>query len=266
MTSRYALVTGASSGIGAAIARRAAARGYSVGLAARRRPRLEALAEELRKTAGVEADVFEADLARRGSAERLAHAVFSAGRRPDMLVNNAGFSVAKSFAAVSLAEQESFLELTVTTPVALAHALLPPMIDRGFGRIINISSITAISSGGKGHTLYPAAKAFLLKFSQSLAAEVAHKGVKVTAVLPGFVETEFQEAIGMADRMKPSDRPFALTAERVAEEALRRNEAGVEIVVPGVATKCAAGLMQMLPERLTRALTRPAAEKFYVGD
>lgn len=266
MSDRYALVTGASSGIGAAIARAAAARGYGVGLAARRRPRLEALAAEIAQKFSVKADVFEADLARPGAADRVANAVLSAGRRPDMLVNNAGFSLAKGFAATTLAEQEAFLELTVTTPVALTHAFLKPMIERGFGRIINISSITAISSGGKGHTLYPASKAFLLKFSQSLAAEVARKGVNVTAVLPGFVATEFQEAIGMADKMKPSDRPFTMSAERVAEEALRRNEKGVEIVVPGLATKCAAGLMQVLPERLMRALTRPAAEKYYVGD
>jgi hypothetical protein len=266
MTARYALVTGASSGIGAAIARRAAARGLSVGLAARRRDRLDALAADIRAKHGVDADVFAADLARRGAADGLAQAVFSAGRRPDMLVNNAGFSVAKGFAQSALAEQEAFLELTVATPVALAHAFVRPMIERGYGRIINISSITALSSGGKGHTLYPAAKAFLLKFSQSLAAEVAQKGVNVTAVLPGFVETEFQEAIGMADKMKKSDRPFTISAERVAEEALRRNEAGEEIVVPGLAAKCAAGVMQAMPERLLRALTRPAAEKYYVGD
>lgn len=263
---RYAVITGASSGIGAAMARLAAAKGFDVGLAARRKDRLAALAEEIRTRHGGRADVFETDLARPGSADRLARAVFAVGRAPDMLVNNAGFSVAKGFAASSLTEQDAFLELTVRTPVALVHAFLQPMLEKGWGRIINVSSITALSSGGKGHTLYPAAKAFLLKFSQSLAAESAERGVRVTAVLPGFVNTEFQQAIGMADKMKGSTRRFAQSPEDVAAEAFARNEKGAEIVVPGLLPKVAAAFMRYTPELCMRALTRPAAEKYYVGD
>lgn len=265
-TRKYALITGASSGIGAAMARLAAQKGFDVGLTARRKDRLQALADEVREHYAVRADIFEADLALPGAADRLAKAVFAAGRRPDILVNNAGFSVAKGFAGSTYAEQEAFLELTVKTPIALAHAFIKPMIEKGWGRIINISSITALSSGGKGHTLYPAAKSFLLKFSQSLAAEVAEKGVHVTAVLPGFVNTEFQEAIGMADKMNGSTKRFAQTPEEVAEEAFARNEKGAEIVVPGLLPKVAAAFMRYTPEICLRALTRPAAEKYYVGD
>lgn len=263
---RYALVTGASSGIGAAIARRAASQGCDIGLVARRKDRLTALAAELHDHYGVGADAFDADLSLPGAGEALAKAVVAAGRRPDMLVNNAGFSIARGFAGTSLAEQNAFLELTINTPVALTHALLKPMLERRWGRIINISSITALSCGGKGHTLYPAAKAFLLKFSQSLAAEVREKGVHVTAVLPGFVNTEFQEAIGMADKMKGSTRRFAQTADEVAEEAFVRNERGHEVVVPGLLPKFAAAALNHLPEALVRALTRPAAAKYYVGE
>lgn len=263
---RYALITGASSGIGAALARRAAARGFDVGLVARRKDRLDALAAELRAGNGIEADAFEADLALTGAGERVAQAVKAAGRQPDMLVNNAGFSIARGFSGTSLSEQSAFLELTVNTPVALTHALLKPMLEKGWGRIINISSITALSCGGKGHTLYPAAKSFLLKFSQSLAAEVADKGVNVTAVLPGFVSTEFQEAIGMAGKMSGSTRRFAQTAEEVAAESFARNDRGVEVVVPGVLPKFAAAALRHLPEPWVRAMTRPAAAKYYVGD
>lgn len=263
---KYALITGASSGIGAAMARYAASRGVDLGLTARRKERLDALADELAASNKIEADVFPADLSVAGAAARLALAVGSAGRKPDMLVNNAGASIPKGFAASSLADQEAFLELTVRTPVALTHAFLPAMLTKGWGRIINISSITALSSGGKGHTLYPAAKAFLLKFSQSLNAEVTNRGVHVTAVLPGFVKTDFQKAIGMADKIDASSRRFAQTAEEVAREAFDRNDKGAEIVVPGLLPKLAAACLRHFPERLVRALTRPAAEKYYVGD
>lgn len=267
MTKRpYAFITGASSGIGAAFARLAARKGCDVGVTARREERLNALAGELRAEHGVAADVFPADLSAPGAARQLIDAVRAAGRLPDILINNAGATVAKGFARTTFSEQEAFLDLTLMAPVALAHAFLPGMIAKGRGRIINIASITALSSGGKGHTLYPAAKSFLLKFSQSLNAEVAEKGVFVSAVLPGFVATEFQQANGMAEKMKGEHERFAQTAEEVAAESWSRNDKGVEIIVPGGPPKIAAACLRYLPEPLVRALTRPAAAKYYVGD
>jgi uncharacterized protein len=260
---RYALVTGASSGIGAAMARLLAGQGFDLGLAARRAERLEALADELR-AAGASADVFAADLSEAGAAQRLAAHVLAARPGVDVLVNNAGATVTKGFAGTSAAEQIAFLELTVVTPAALAHALLPHMLAQGWGRIVNISSIAALSSGGKGNTLYPAGKSFLLKFSQSLNAEVRARGINVTAVLPGFVATEFQAANNIPS--EESTHRFAQTPEEVAAEAWARNEKGHEIVVPGGLPKFAAALMRVLPEPWMRALTRRAAEKYYVGE
>jgi short-subunit dehydrogenase len=158
------------------------------------------------------------------------------------------------------------LELTIATPAALTHAFLPAMLAQRWGRIINISSIAALSSGGKGNTLYPAAKSFLLKFSQSLNAEVRDRGVHVTAVLPGFVATEFQAANNIPMNKGSPARRLSQTADEVAKEAWARNERGHEIVVPGMPPKLAAGLMRALPEPLMRALTRSAAEKYYVGE
>ncbi len=261
---RTVLITGASSGIGAAMARLAARKGFDVALVARRAERLEALAGELR-AAGARADVFMAHLSQAGAARKLSEDVKAAGPRVDMLVNNAGATVTKGFAGTSLEEQIAFLELTVVTPAALAHAFLPGMLERGWGRIINISSIAALSSGGKGNTLYPAGKSFLLKFSQSLAAEVRARGVHVTAVLPGFVATEFQAANAIPNK-GGTTRRFAQTAEEVAAEAWARNDKGHEIVVPGGPPKFAAALMRVLPEPWMRALTRRAAEKYYVGE
>ncbi len=262
---RYALITGASSGIGAAMARLAAAQGCDVGLVARRAERLQALAGELRAV-GARADVYMADLSQAGAAQQLAGDVGAAGAWVDILVNNAGATVTKGFAGTTLAEQIAFLELTVVTPAALAHAFLPAMLEQGFGRIINISSIAALSSGGKGNTLYPAGKSFLLKFSQSLNAEVRRRGVHVTAVLPGFVATEFQAANNIPMEEGGASRRFAQTPEEVAAEAWARNEKGHEIVVPGGLPKFAAAMMRALPEPWMRALTRRAAEKYYVGE
>lgn len=261
---RTALITGASSGIGAAMVRLAAEQGYNVAIVARRADRLESLAGELRAR-GAHANVFVADLSRAGAAQELVEEVRSAGVVVDVLVNNAGATVTKGFAGTSLDEQAAFLELTVVTPAALAHAFLPGMLERRFGRIINISSIAALSSGGKGNTLYPAGKSFLLKFSQSLNAEVKDRGVHVTAVLPGFVATEFQAANNIPME-GGAPRRFSQTPEEVAKEAWARNEKGDEIVVPGAAPKLAAALMRILPEPWMRALTRRAAEKYYVGE
>jgi short-subunit dehydrogenase len=262
---RFALITGASSGIGAAMARLAAAKGCDVGLAARRAERLEALASELRAV-GAAAQVFTADLSQVGAAQALARDVEASDARVDILVNNAGATITKSFAGTALDEQVAFLELTVVTPATLAHAFLPGMLARGYGRIVNISSIAALSSGAKGNTLYPAGKSFLLKFSQSLNAEVKHRGVHVTAVLPGFVATEFQAANNIPMDGGAAPRRFSQTPEQVAAEAWARNEKGHEIVVPGGPPKLAAALMRALPEPWMRALTRMAAEKYYVGD
>jgi short-subunit dehydrogenase len=261
---RYALVTGASSGIGAALARLAVAKGVDVGLVARRAERLEALAAELGAGAAI-ADVFVSDLSKQGAAEALAAEVNARGRQPDMLVNNAGATVIRGYAGTAWPEQRALLELTIATPAALTHAFLPAMVAQRWGRIINISSIAALSSGGKGNTLYPAAKSFLLKFSQSLNAEVKDRGVHVTAVLPGFVATEFQAANNIPTEGAAARR-FHQTADEVAKEAWARNARGHEIVVPGMPPKLAAGLMRALPEPLMRALTRSAAEKYYVGE
>jgi short-subunit dehydrogenase len=263
---RYALVTGASSGIGAAMARLAILNGLDVGLVARRSERLDVLAAELATTAGAMTDIFVWDLSREGAAETLAAEVNARGRQPDMLINNAGTTVVRGYAGTTWPEQRALLELTVATPAALTHAFLPAMLAQRWGRVINISSIAALSSGGKGNTLYPAAKSFLLKFSQSLNAEVKDRGVHVTAVLPGFVATEFQTANKIPMDEGAAARRFSQTADEVAKEAWARNERGHEIVVPGMPPKLAAGLMRALPEPLMRALTRSAAEKYYVGE
>lgn len=263
---KLALITGASSGIGAAFARIAAANGFDVALVARREDRLEALASELADAHGVTARFRSTDLCDPEAPNSICNWLRAAERKVDVLVNNAGYSIPRSFAGTDLAAQIKYLELSVNGPVSLCRHVLPGMIERGWGRIINISSITAFSSGGKGHTLYPASKSFIVKFSQSLNAEVSSKGVFVTAVCPGFVDTEFQHANNMADKMSSTPKFLKQTAEEVAREAWRRNDRGVEVVVPGFLPKIAAATMKIIPEQIVTPLTRAAAAKYYVGD
>jgi len=231
---RLALITGASSGIGASFARHAAAKGFDVALCARRLDRLEALANEIKATWPVNA--------------------------------NAGFSIPKGFVWSSLEVQKRFLTVTIDAPMSLTHLALPKMIEKGWGRIINISSITAFSQGGKGHTLYPAGKSFLVKFSQSLNAEVQAHGIHVSAICPAFVKTEFHIANDMEDQIRNQDAWYWQTPEEIATEAWRRNERGVEVIVPGFVPKIAATVLKLVPEQFSKPFTRKAAESYYVGD
>ncbi len=260
----FAVITGASSGIGTAFARRAAKEGFDVALVARRLERLKSLCAEISRDCGVRALPLDVDLAAPGAAAEVMSRLN--GQVVDLLVNNAGHSIANGFAHTKFEEQRKFLDLMVTTPVALSHAVIPGMISRGAGRIINISSITAFSSGGKGHTLYPAAKSFLVKFSQSLSAELRERGIKITAVCPGFVDTEFQIANDMAGKTPPPPKFMLQTPEQIVEESWRRNLAGVEVVVPGLLPKAAAAFLRYAPEQIVTPMTRKAAAAHYIGD
>ena len=261
-----ALVTGASAGIGAAFARALAARGMDLALVARRLDRLEALAAALRKDHPVDAFAIQADLSVVDAHLPIMAALKGRGRDIDMLVNNAGFSLPKTYAATTWAEQRDFTMTLVMAVCGLTHAALPTMLARGGGSIINVSSMAALSPGGAGHTLYPAAKSFVLKFSLSLDAEVRAKGVKVTCVIPGFTESEFAVANGTSDVLALSPRAFFMTAEKVVEATLAANDRGHVLSIPGAHNKFAAGLMKYLPDGITAPLIRKAAEKYSVKD
>ncbi len=263
---RLALITGASSGIGAAFARLAAQNGFDIALVARREDKLNALARVLEVDHGVRVHVRAVDLCNPQSTTAIGDWLDSERLSVSALVNNAGYTIPGGFSSTTLKQQLDYVELAVTGPVTLTHYCLKGMLNRGFGRIINISSITAFSSGGKGHTLYPASKSFIVKFSQSLNAEVARRGVHVTAVCPGFVDTEFQQANNMAEKMASTPKFLKQTAAEVAGEAWRRNEKGVEVVVPGLLPKFAAATMKLIPEQILTPITRAAAAKYYVGD
>jgi short-subunit dehydrogenase len=176
---RRALVTGASSGIGLAFARLLSAEGYDLILTARRADRLEQLAAELRGRDRTDVVLLPADLSQHDAVERLTRAIADRSLQVDLLVNNAGFGVPGAYASTTWPQQREFLQVLVIAVAELSHRVVPGMIERRWGRIIKVASVAGMMPGVAGHTLYAASKAFVIKFSESLALETARHGVHV---------------------------------------------------------------------------------------
>jgi len=193
MDRRLALVTGASAGIGAAFARIFASHGYDVALTARRADRLETLAEEIRMRSGVETLTIAADLAKPEAPQAILDQLAAEGRAVDALVNNAGYGLPGAYANTDWQDQRDFLQVMVTAPCELAHKVLPAMVERRFGRIVNVASVAGLLPGSPGATLYGPVKSYLIRVSQSLHIELRSKGVHVTALCPGFTYSEFHD-------------------------------------------------------------------------
>jgi short-subunit dehydrogenase len=260
------LITGASAGLGEAFARAYARRGRDLILIARRQDRLERLAHELREAHGVDSLVFPANLATYEAWRPIVDALAEHGAQVHTLVNNAGFGIPQDYVDVPWERQRDFLMTLVVNACGLAWALIPQMLEARSGAIINVASVAAFSSGAAGNTLYPAAKSFAVKFSQSLDAELRASGVKVTALCPGFTRTEFSHAAGIHELMEREPRMFWQTAKAVVETAIRANDAGRVVVVPGLHNKLAAAMMKYLPESLTGALIRRGAAKYRIKE
>ena len=258
---RLALVTGASAGLGQSFARQYAAAGADVILVARRLEKLEVLAGEIEAEHGVKAFAISQDLSLPDAyAQVLAGVAASAQRGVDILVNNAGFSIPQTFAQTDWRRQEMFLGTLVHAVAGMSHSVLPGMVERGWGRIINVSSMLAYAPGGVGHTLYPAAKAFVLRFSQSLHHELAGTGVHCTATCPGSTATEFKKASGIGDGGEVKPSLFVQSADKVVRTAIRANAANRPVHVPGLHNKIAVSAMQFLPDEWFAPFARLGAE------
>ncbi len=262
---RLALVTGASAGLGEAFARAYGARGLDVVLVARRMERLEALAIELRARHGVEALPIAADLSVWEAHVTVMAQIEAAGRHVDVLVNNAGFGIPQDFTAVPWSRQRDFLMTLAVNACGFAYDVIPGMASRGAGAIINVASMAAFSPGVAGNSLYPGVKSLMVRFSQSLDAEYRAAGLKITAVCPGFTRTEFAEQAGLAEIMQRESRMFWQTAEAVVEAAIRANDQGKVVVVPGWHNKVAAVLLRGLPEPLVRRIIAAGSAKYRVN-
>ncbi|HEV3230533.1 MAG TPA: SDR family oxidoreductase [Solirubrobacteraceae bacterium] len=248
-----ALVTGASSGMGRAFARALAERGHGVTLVARRRDRLESLAAELRDAHGVAIHVVSADLSDPDARDEMAADIERQGLTVEILVNNAGFGIYSRFGDTPRGRELEQVRVDVEAVVDLCARYYPGMRDRGRGTIINMSS-TAGLQPIPGNATYAASKSFVLLFSEGLHAEARDHAVTVTAVCPGPVRTEFQEANHAVFAERLPGMVWA-SAEDVAEESLRAAERGKRTIIPGgVATRAAFGPNRFAPKRLALAV------------
>ena len=263
-TGGYALVTGASSGIGAAIAREYARRGKPLVLTARRVDRLEDLARELREQ--VRCEVIAEDLADAGAAGRLFAATRERGLMVDTLVNNAGYGVPGRYLSHDWKTHADFLQVMVVAVAELTRLFLPPMEAAGRGRILNVASLAGLVPASAGHTLYGATKAWMIRFSECLALEMAGRGVHVTALCPGFTYSEFHDVNGMRASVSRLPRWLWLDSATVARIGVDAVEAGKARVVAGRANRLVAGVCKILPDALARALVSSKSGDFRNAD
>jgi short-subunit dehydrogenase len=254
---RTALVTGASSGIGAAIARQLARRGHGLTLVARRAPLLEALADELRAEHDVKVDVIPCDLGVATSRWDLLGTLADSGREVSILVNNAGFATGGRFVDTDVAREVEQVRVLVEAVVHLTAATLPGMVERREGAILNIASTAGFQplpwSAG-----YSSAKAHTLAFSESLHEEVRGRGVAVTALCPGPVRTEFWEVAAGQPIKQAMPRPMWVSVENVAEAGIRGLERGRRVVVPGRAVQLSSFGARWTPHAIQLPMLRRA--------
>ena len=260
--SRRALVTGASAGIGSAFAHVLAEEGYNLILTSRRRERLDALAKELAERHRIHVDVITADLAAPQAVEQLVGELARRMLTVDVLVNNAGYGVPGSYAKTTWTQQRDFLQVLVVAVAELTHRLLPAMIERRWGRIINVASLAGLLPGVAGHTLYAASKAFVISFSESLALETHHYGIHVTASCPGFTLTEFHDVIGTRAQVSQMPQFMWLHAEEVARGSYRAVMAGRRVYVPGRLNRSIASVSRLMPRSVATALLKRSAGNF----
>ncbi|MEZ0169872.1 SDR family NAD(P)-dependent oxidoreductase [Microvirga sp. TS319] len=248
---RWAVITGASSGIGAEMARVFAARGYALVLAARRHERLEALGEEIQKNHGVPVEVMALDLEDRGAPQDLAEMLRDQGIRAHTLVNNAGFGLRGDFATLPFERQMAMIDLNVSAVTALCRLLLPGMLERGQGGILNVASTSAFQAGPH-MAVYYATKAYVLSLSEALYEEAKARGVTVTALCPGSTESEFSATADV--EYSRALRPSIMSAAEVARIGVDGYEAGRAIVIPGRTNWIGALGSKFLPRAIVRKI------------
>ncbi len=239
------LITGASAGIGMALARVFAAHGHELVLVARRKERLQQLAGEIAAKGGPTPIALPADLARTDAVSAIAAQMQDAGVEPEIVVNNAGFGIGGEAAALDRSTQLELVDVNVRALTDLSLAFVDSLV-RHRGGLLNVASLAGFFPGPY-QAVYYASKAYVLSFSEALHYELAPRGVRVTALCPGPVPTEFQARAGFTNNRLPP--VITLSAEEVAEVGYRALKAGKRIAVPGVANTLIAALARFVPRK-----------------
>jgi short-subunit dehydrogenase len=243
---KWALITGASSGIGKALASQFGAAGFDLLLTALEQDQLEQVATECRGEFSVEAETFAADLSDLASIDQLINHI--SGKTFTVLVNNAGFAVKGQFVSTSLEKEMQMLNLQLAAMLKLTKAALPAMVEKKRGHILNVASVYSFSPVKK-QAVYSACKAFIFSFSTALRSELKDTGVSVTVLCPGVVQTEFRVRAGIEDK-----KNSGMTAKEVARIAFAETMRGTHVAVPGFVNKLFVFFSRHLPYKMQTAL------------
>jgi short-subunit dehydrogenase len=243
-----ALVTGATAGIGESFTRLLAEKGFDLVLVARDNKRLQERARALSKKYKVEVEVLQADLSVPAQLAKVEKRLSSPKKPIEVLINNAGFGIKDSFLSSNIADEKRLIDVLAKTPMQLMHSVLPQMLDRNSGTIINVSSVASFIAGGT----YSAAKSYLTVHTESLHTELSKTNIKISALCPGFTRTEFHQR----GKMKMSGLPnfMWLEADRVVSESWRAAMAGKAICIPGWQYKILSTIARFGPRPLVRKL------------
>jgi uncharacterized protein len=259
---RTALITGASAGIGEAFADVFAAEGFDLVLVARREDRLRTVGARVAQRYGIAVHFVVSDLSRPDAVQQICSELAADNIVVDALVNNAGYGVPGVFMASSWERHDAMLHVMLLAVLELTHRLLPGMIERRYGRVINVASVAGLAPGTAGHTLYGATKAFLIKFSESLAAESLRHGVHVTALCPGFTYSEFHDVNGMRTQVSQMPGWMWMDAPTVARQGYDAVMSATPVHITGRVNRSIVTLVRMLPQRLVNALARRTGRRY----
>ena len=263
----WALVTGASAGIGAEFCRQLAGSGYRLVLVARRADKLQAVADELQNSHATESVIITADLSKKEACQVIVTRLEQENINIEYLVNNAGYGLPGSFHVPQWQEHSDFIQVMMTAVCELTWRLLPGMRERGRGFIVNVASVAGLVAPSAGHTLYGASKSFLIKFSEALALENEQSGVKVCALCPGFTYSEFHDVNGTREMISQLPGFLWLDARDVVTDTIKAmsREAVKPVVIPGRQYKAIVFANRYLPW-LAAILTKRNARHFRVTD
>ncbi|MEU5684809.1 SDR family NAD(P)-dependent oxidoreductase [Streptomyces venezuelae] len=251
-----ALITGSTSGIGAAFARRLAGDGHNLVLVARDTERLQEQATELHDRHGIEAEVLTADLATDGGIEAVEERLADRRNAVDLLINNAGFGNKGRYLEVSLADELTMLKVHCEAVLRLTSAATEAMRERGRGGVVNVASVAAFVPRGT----YGASKAWVVQFTQGAAKDLAGSGVRLMALCPGFVRTEFHERAGMGTSNIPGW--MWLDADKLVAVALGDLSRGKTVSIPDPRYKALMGVVKVTPRALLGGVTSRTGRKY----
>ena len=263
MNNSYALITGASSGIGLEIAKNLAEKGYNLILTARRRDLLEEVAKNISSKNDVNVDIISKDLSLKESTQEIFEFCEAKDYSVDILVNNAGYGIKTAFDKTSVEEEEKFIRVLGTSVIMLTKLFIPKMIKNGGGRVMIVSSVAAFAAPSAIQPLYGPIKTFMNRFSDSINVNYKHKGITSTALCPGFTITGFHTASGVQEEMDRVPRFLVFSAKRIADEAVDATLSGKSLCVPTFTYKTLVFTLKYLPRWVINALGKLLAPGRY---